>query len=81
MEIHLIKTTRKALILLFFMCLNCYSAFAQLEYENAIQRRDYQLAVGIMKVEIDHTEPNADMYYKRAVAYEGLGEYIYAISD
>lgn len=81
MEIHLIKTTRKALILLFFMCLNCYSAFAQLEYENAIQRRDYQLAVGIIKRKINNEVPDADMFYKRAVAYEGLGEYIYAISD
>lgn len=81
MKRHFITITRKVLFLLFFMCFHCYSVFAQLEYENAIQRRDYQLAVNIMKAEIRQKAPDADRYYKRAVAYEGLGEYIYAISD
>lgn len=85
MEIHLIKTTRKALILLFFMCFYCYNVFAQLdqtEYEKAIQRKEYRFALKHIREQISNTkEPDADLYYKRAIAYEGIGNYIYAISD
>lgn len=85
MEIHLIKTTRKALILLFFMCFYCYNVFAQLdqtEYEKAIQRKEYRFALKHIREQISNTkEPDADLYYKRAIAYEGIGKYIYAISD
>ena len=74
MEIHFITITRKALILLYFMCFYCYNVFAQLdqtEYEKAIQRKEYRFALEHIREQISNTkEPDADMYYKRAIAYD-----------
>lgn len=51
-------------------------------YNTAMNNKDYQLAVNaITNILKDASRCNEDVYYKRAVAYAAMGNYIYAISD
>lgn len=52
------------------------------DYTSAMNQRRYSEAVSVMNEVIkNEASPTADLYYKRAVAYEKKGEYVFAVVD
>lgn len=77
---------KRSLSIIAFIAVNTYNyAQSQIElqsYDVAIQRKEYSSAVEIMTAILkEKSQRYADNYYKRAVAFSALGNYIYAIAD